>query len=110
MLALEQIHSSNNSVLPSVEVAELIYEFVGSHFFSLSFIKLDGSKRMLNGKLDAYTHTSKSAEGEYHMTVYDVQIQGYRNVNVETIQWIRCHGVEVDMRHDWMRIHHNGNV
>ncbi len=98
MLALEQIHYSNKPVLPSVEVTKLIHEFVGSHFFSLSFIKLDGSKRMLNGKLDANTRTNKSAEGKYHMTVYDVQIQGYRNVNVETIQWIRCHGVEVDMR------------
>lgn len=53
---------------------------------TVTFIKQDGSTRILNGKLNVNTN-------EY-ISIYDVQNKGYRSINRSTIIGLRMQGIE----------------
>lgn len=66
-------------------------------FVGVDFVKLDGSKRKLNGRLGVKCHlhggtnTAMRLDRPY-LTVYDVKTRGYRNVNLSTLSCIRAEG------------------
>jgi WYL_2, Sm-like SH3 beta-barrel fold len=64
---------------------------------TVTFIKQDGSTRVLNGRLGVkkYLKGGKSAvnPNEY-ISIYDVQNKGYRSINRSTIIGLRMQGIE----------------
>ena len=72
-----------------------IEAIVGDEFFSIEFIKSDGSKRILNGRLGVTKHLKGGANCNdifKHLTVFDVQNQGYRNVDLASVEAVNAHG------------------
>lgn len=64
---------------------------------TVSFIKQDGSLRVLNGRLGVkkYLKGGKSSvDANEYIRIYDVQNKGYRSVNRNTIVALRMQGIE----------------
>lgn len=61
-------------------------------FFSVKFIKADGSERLLTGRLGVKNNLVGGENTVKHidkyLTVYDTKIKQYRNVNLETVKEI----------------------
>jgi ABC-type antimicrobial peptide transport system ATPase subunit len=67
-------------------------------FFSVSFIKKDGSLRKLVGR----TGVTKALKGglctvnrDQYIIAYDVNAKGYRSINVNSIVALACNGERV---------------
>ena len=61
----------------------------GGKFFSITFVKADGSTRKMVCRLGVKQHGGGKASDEFNyslLTVYDVQKRGFRNINLETVQ------------------------
>lgn len=80
----------------SKALASLIEKSNGK-MLTVTFIKQDGSERILNGRLGVTKYIKgsslKKSSPEY-ITIYDVQNKGYRSVNRDTIVAVRCDGIE----------------
>jgi hypothetical protein len=64
---------------------------------TVSFIKQDGSLRVLNGRLGVkkYLKGGKlSTNTNEYINIYDVQNKGYRSINRNTIVALRMQGIE----------------
>lgn len=64
-------------------------------FVGLTFRKLDGSLRRLNGRLGVTKHLRggpSTVNCEKYLTVYDVKHGGYRNVSLSSLTEIRMRG------------------
>lgn len=64
---------------------------------TVTFIKQDGSTRILNGRLGVkkYLKGGKSSvDANEYISIYDVQNKGYRSVNRNTIVALRMQGIE----------------
>lgn len=77
-----------------LKVSGLLAEQLGK-FVTLDFIKADGSKRTLNGRLGVRKHLRAGNKtvgfpDQSHLCVYDVQAKGYRAVNLSTVQRVRA--------------------
>lgn len=77
--------------------AQLIKEAVGSRFFSVVFIKKDGSERKMTARLGVKKHLrggekSFNDEDFNYLTVFDMQAKGYRTINVNTLLSIKVNG------------------
>jgi hypothetical protein len=64
-------------------------------FVAVDFIKLNGEKRMLCGRLGVTQHSKGGpnkveAEDRPYLVMYDVQNKGYRTVNLSTVHAIRA--------------------
>lgn len=80
----------------SKALASLIDQSNGK-MLTVSFIKKDGSTRVLNGRLGVTKYIKGSnlkKNSNDYITVYDVQNKGYRSVSRDTIVAVRCNGVE----------------
>jgi len=80
----------------SKALASLIDQSNGK-MLTVSFIKKDGSLRVLNGRLGVTKYIKGSTlnkNSNDYITVYDVQNKGYRSVSRDTIVAVRCNGVE----------------
>jgi hypothetical protein len=56
--------------------------------FTVTFIKKDGSTRVLNGRLGVTKHLKggvSTLDPDQYITVYDLQSEGYRAINRATI-------------------------
>jgi len=56
--------------------------------FSVEFIKKDGTKRLMNCRLGVTKHLkggSSTLDPEKFITVYDLQSEGYRAINKDSI-------------------------
>ena len=65
-------------------------------FFTVVFIKKDGSTRSMNCRLGVTKHLKgglSNLNPEQYLTVYDVQSKGYRAVNLSTIVSVTCGGI-----------------
>jgi len=67
-------------------------------FFSVEFVKKDGSLRKLNGRMGVKCHLrgGQSTVKDYdkYITAWDCQKKEYRNINIETIT--KFNGKNVD--------------
>jgi hypothetical protein len=61
----------------------------------VKFIKKDGSERVLNGRLGVKKFLrggEKTVDPSKFITIYDLQNQGYRNINRDTILEVKLGG------------------
>lgn len=76
---------------------EEVIETSKGKILSVTFIKKDGSERVLTGRLGVKSHLKGGASSVDHnkyINIFDMQSGGYRNVNRETISSVRVGGVE----------------
>lgn len=77
-------------------------ELVGSKIFSVVFIKKDGSEREMVCRLGVTKHL-KGGDKKYdtdalnYLTVFDMQSEGYRTINVNTLKKIKVDGVTYEI-------------
>jgi len=66
--------------------------------FTVTFIKKDGSERVLTGRLGVTKHLvggeNTVAHKPEYLTVFDMQKGDYRNVNLDTVTSLRANGKE----------------
>jgi hypothetical protein len=64
---------------------------------TVTFIKQDGSTRIINGRLGVKKHLKGgklNVDTNEYISIYDVQNKGYRSVNRNTIVALRMQGIE----------------
>ena len=76
----------------------------GGKFFSITFVKADGSTRKMVCRLGVKKHNGGKASDEFNyslLTVYDVHKRGFRNINLETVQQYTVAGRS--FKQEWMQ-------
>jgi hypothetical protein len=74
---------------------ENVIELLGDKIFTVTFVKKDGSVRVLNGKRKVVKHL-RGGELKYDpiekglIGVYDLQSEGYRMINSQTVLEIKA--------------------
>lgn len=74
---------------------EKIIELVGNKFFTISFIKKDGTLRKMNARLGVTKHL-KGGKKSYnpddfnYLTVFDLGKKQYRTVNLNTVKEVKA--------------------
>lgn len=80
----------------SKALASLIEKSNGK-MLTVTFIKQDGTERVLNGRIGVRKYIKGSTLNKNstdYITMYDVQNKGYRGVNRDSIVAVRCEGIE----------------
>ena len=80
----------------SMDLSKVI-ECSEGRFFTVEFVKKDGSTRILNGRLGVEKYLKGgdcTIDRTKFVIVYDVQSKGYRAVNRETILSVKIDGVK----------------
>jgi hypothetical protein len=80
----------------SKALASLIEKSNGK-MLTVTFIKQDGTERVLNGRIGVRKYIKGSTLNKNstdYITMYDVQNKGYRSVNRDSIVAVRCEGIE----------------
>ena len=76
-----------------IQMMKTLIDSTRGKFFVVQFVKKDLTVRRMVCRLGVkkwLTGTGRTLEKENLITVYDVVNKGYRNVNLETIQSIKC--------------------
>lgn len=79
-----------------IKLMKTLIDSTKGKFFVVKFVKKDLTVRRMVCRLGVkkgLTGTGRTWEKENLITVYDVVNKGYRNVNLETIQSIKCGNV-----------------
>lgn len=82
--------------MSTISLLSSVLENTGGKFFSVEFVKKDGSVRKINGRMGVTKHLKGGActlDREKFLIVFDMQSGGYRAINRETILTITCEGV-----------------
>lgn len=95
---MEHVAMHNEHLLHRTGLRSFLEKQQGK-FVTVEFIKLDATRRVLNGRLGVETHHKggeSTVERPYrpYLTVYDVKRAGYRAVNLETVDRVRANGTE----------------
>ena len=88
------IISPRNNRPSSDEMVKMIKSTKGK-WFSCTFIKKDGSKRVMNGRIGCHKGVKgvgRKFQKENLVTVFDAQVREYRMVNVDTLLTFNCGG------------------
>jgi hypothetical protein len=75
-----------------------ILSLTGGRFFTVIFRKRDGSIRRMNCRTGVTRYvkgTGLPRNSEHLLTVYDVQVKGYRSIPVDRVVAIRYAGAEI---------------
>ena len=86
--------SPRNNRPSSDEMVKMIKSTKGK-WFSCTFIKKDGSKRVMNGRIGCHKGVKgigRKFQKENLVTVFDAQAKEYRMVNVDTMLTFQCGG------------------
>ena len=86
----------------SKEEAKRLIKETNGKFFTVTFIKKDGSVRVMNARLGVEVYLrggqlAYDAESKGLITVYDMKSKGYRMVNVNTIKYLKIGRNEYDV-------------
>lgn len=76
-----------------IQMVKTLLDSTKGKFFVVKFIKKDSTVRRMVCRLGVkkgLTGTGRTWEKENLITVYDVVNKGYRHVNLETVQSIKC--------------------
>jgi hypothetical protein len=68
----------------------------GGKFVTVTFIKKDGTERVLNGRLGVTKHLKggvSTLNPDQYITIFDIQKGGYRAINRETIKSVTIEGL-----------------
>lgn len=75
------------------EIKEVI-ESSNGKVFTVNFIKKNGEERTMTARLGVKKHLrggeSTTAHLDYLITAFDMQKKAYRNINVNTVRWIKA--------------------
>lgn len=74
-----------------IDISKFVRKSAGK-FFTVTFVKRDGSIRKLNGRLGVGRAPVQS--GKYFV-VYDVKNMGFRHVRIDGIVSLTCEGVTI---------------
>ena len=88
------IISPKNNRPSSDEMVKMIKSTKGK-WFSCTFIKKDGSKRVMNGRIGCHKGIKgigRKFQKENLVTVFDAQAKSYRMINVDTMLTFNCGG------------------
>ena len=70
-------------------------------FFKVLFVKKDGSLREMTCRLGVKKGLRGGKSTTDHLdnivTVYDIVAKGYRNINLDTVKYFKCGGVEYNI-------------
>jgi hypothetical protein len=83
--------------MSSSKVFASMIEQSNGKMVTVTFIKQDGTTRVLNGRLGVkkYLKGGKlSTNTDDYINIYDVQNKGYRSINRNTIVALRMQGIE----------------
>ena len=86
--------SPRNNRPSSDEMVKMIKSTKGK-WFSCTFIKKDGSKRVMNGRIGCHKGikgVGRKFQKENLVTVFDAQAKEYRMINVDTMLTFKCGG------------------
>jgi len=77
-------------------------ELVGNKIFSVVFTKKNGDLREMTCRLGVTRHLKGGelgydAEAMNYLTVFDMQVQEYRTINVNTLKQIKFEGVTYEI-------------
>ena len=75
----------------------IIEAMVQDKFFTIEFVKADGSIRKINGRLGVEKHKKGGRDcntNKQMMTVYDNYAKGYRNVNLSAVNYVVVDGIK----------------
>jgi hypothetical protein len=76
---------------------ETLLNSTSGRFFTVMFIKKDGSPRTMNARKGVHKGlTGTGKPNGLHtsaMKVFDVKINGYRQINLDTVKWVKTGGV-----------------
>jgi hypothetical protein len=91
-----------SAVIYKNEVTELI-KSLGSKVFTVEFVKKDGSLRVMNARLGVKKHLKGGSLGYDAkaldlLPVFDMREKGYRMIQLNTVNWIKCDGVTYNVR------------
>lgn len=78
-----------------------LHELAGNSIFTVKFIKKDGEERVMTCRFGVKKYLKTPLEnfkepthkGNYFV-VFDTKKKNYRNINKQTIQWIKCKGTK----------------
>jgi hypothetical protein len=77
---------------------DTIIRATAGKFFTVSFVKKDGSLRVMNCRLGVKKHLKggvSNLDASQYLTVYDMQAEGYRAVNLATIVSVTVGGLTI---------------
>lgn len=85
-----------------MKTTQFIKQLVGSKFFTVEFLKKDGSKRKMLCKLGVKKHLKGGklgydADKVNNLIVFDVNKKAYRTVNLDTLKKLKCGKIEVTL-------------
>ena len=69
-------------------------------FITVEFIKKDGSLRKLTGRVGVKKHLKggvSTLDANKFITIYDVQAEGYRAINRDTIKSLTIDGIHMEV-------------
>jgi hypothetical protein len=75
--------------------SDQLHKIVGSKIFSAKFTKKNGEDRVMNCMLGVKKHLrggKRTTNKEEFMIVWDTAKAEYRNINLQTIDWIKFNG------------------
>lgn len=74
---------------------EKVIQDSNGKIITVKFIKKDGTERILNGRLGVKKFLRggvKTVDPNQYITIYDLQNEGYRNINRNTILEVKVSG------------------
>ena len=92
------MHYRISSKGKQMHIADFIASSKGK-FVSVTFVKKDGTARVLNGRTGVTKHLKggvSTVNHDQYMVVYDTVAQGYRSVNKDTIVSVTCEGLTIN--------------
>ena len=85
--------TSPRSNRPSSDELKAMIKSTKGRFFSCTFIKKDGSKRVMNGRIGCHNGVKgigRKFQKENLVTVFDAKAKEYRMINVDTMLTFQC--------------------
>jgi hypothetical protein len=89
-----RIYSEGNTM---INISKFIAKSAGK-FLTVTFIKQDGTQRVLNGRIGVTKHLKggvSTVNTDKYLVLYDIAKQDYRCVNKDTVVKVVCEGVSV---------------
>ena len=80
---------------PSSDELKAMIKSTNGRFFSCTFIKKDGSKRVMNGRIGCHKGikgVGRKFSTPNLVTVFDAKAKEYRMINVDTMLTFNCGG------------------
>lgn len=80
-----------NKLTPKEEIILALLEEANNMFFTITFIKLDGNKRVINGR-NVVKHIPTPEENTSYIRVFDTKLRNFCNIDSNTIVQVNING------------------